>query len=57
MPITHKWHFFFGTFKNFYYLCTVNLRRGMSVHHRRRVADIIRRQIRFVLGFTNLVNS
>ena len=24
------------------YLCTVNLRWGMSVHHRRRVADIIK---------------
>ena len=24
------------------YICIVNLRRGMSVHHRRRVADIIK---------------
>ena len=36
---------FLAQLKKKYYLCTVNLRRGMSAHHRRRVADLLKRRL------------
>ena len=37
----HKWHFSFGTFKNYYYLCTANSRIGCLHDTMAEGADIL----------------
>ena len=42
---SHQKAIFLAHLKIIHYLCIVNLRRGMSVHHRWRVADILKRRL------------
>ena len=45
MQNSHKWHFYLHNPKKSTTFAPVNLRRGMFVHHRRRVADIFKRRL------------